>query len=291
MKYIWTLVFLICGCLLSYMGLQMTNRDRLVKPLNDTSSVKQLNQHTWPTLTLLTEHSPPGGYLDDSGQLAGKTVELMRILAERLGEKTNIELLPWARALELAKTQTNIGLFETIQSERRKDWFQWVGPLKIYDISLYARKDKISANVTVNNISKKLIACATRGSTYVTILEDLGFKAGTNLVETVTEDNCAKLMLQGKVDLAPYNERSIEDLAKQFDPQIKIVPVLSLSQITLYLAFSKDIDPQRVALWQHALEQSYRDGTMRRLYTGTYNEKQIKGLEDFSIKQRLEASD
>jgi polar amino acid transport system substrate-binding protein len=55
--------------------------------------------------------------------------------------------------------------------------------------------------------------------------------------------------------------------------------VLPLSQISLYLAFSKDNSEERVGQWQQALEQSYRDGKMRKLYTGTYNEKLISRLE------------
>ena len=284
MKYIWAIVFLICSTLPAYLSLDLFNSNKHIQTTKTLAVENLVNQHIWPSLTLLTEHSPPGGYLDDSGQVAGNTVELLRILSERLGEKTNIELLPWARALELAKTQTDIGLFETIRSAEREDWFHWVGPLKIYDIALYARQGKMSAPLTKQNINNKLIACANRGSSYVKYLEDLGFRIGINLVQTVNEDNCAKLMIQGKVDVAPYNERSIEDLASQLDPQIKLMPVFPLSQISLYLAFSKDVDTKRVQQWQQALEQSYRDGTMRRLYTGTYNEKQIKRLEDIVKK-------
>ncbi|KXI29432.1 substrate-binding periplasmic protein [Paraglaciecola hydrolytica] len=284
MKYIWAIVFLICSTLPAYLSLDLFNSNEHTQTKQTLVVENLVNQQIWPSLTLLTEHSPPGGYLDDSGKVAGNTVELLRILSERLGEKTNIELLPWARALELAKTQTNIGLFETIRSAEREDWFHWVGPLKIYDIALYARQGKMSAPLTKQNINNKLIACANRGSSYVKYLEDLGFRIGINLVQTVNEDNCAKLMIQGKVDVAPYNERSIEDLASQLDPQIKLMPVFPLSQISLYLAFSKDVDTKRVQQWQQALEQSYRDGTMRRLYTGTYNEKQIKRLEDIVKK-------
>jgi polar amino acid transport system substrate-binding protein len=68
-------------------------------------------------------------------------------------------------------------------------------------------------------------------------------------------------------------------MAKKLDPQITLIPVLPLSQISLYLAFSKDISEERISQWQQALEQSYRDGTMRKLYTGTYNEKLISRLE------------
>jgi polar amino acid transport system substrate-binding protein len=278
MKTIWIIVFIFCISLFTYLGLGL-NFESPKPSLRDQADLHNTRAPNTSSLTILTEHSPPGAYLDASGQIQGKTVELIKIISQRLGEKTSVDVLAWARALELAKTQTNMGLFETIKSEERKDWFYWVGPLKIYDIALYGREDNITLALSHKIIATKLVACANRGSSYVDYLQELGFKIGRNLVLTVNEDNCGKLMIQGKVDLAPYNEQSIEAMAKKLDPQITLIPVLPLSQISLYLAFSKDISEERISQWQQALEQSYRDGTMRKLYTGTYNEKLISRLE------------
>jgi polar amino acid transport system substrate-binding protein len=279
MKMLWIIVFIFCISLFTYLGLELNSE----APQPSLSVQPDLDNTRAPNnksrLTLLTEHSPPGAYLDASGHIQGKTVELIEIISQRLGEKTSVDILPWARALKLAKTQTNMGLFETIKSEERKDWFHWVGPLKIYDIALYGREDNITLPLSHNIIVTTLVACANRGSSYVDYLQELGFKIGRNLVLTVNEDNCGKLMIQGKVDLAPYNEQSIETMATKLDQQITLIPVLPLSQISLYLAFSKDISEERVGQWQQALEQSYRDGTMRKLYSGTYNEKLISRLE------------
>lgn len=282
MKYVWALIFFIACLLLFYLHNQVNGNVVAPEIRANTDNSQMPSSPTWPHLTLLTEHSPPGEYLDENGHVAGKTVELLHILSQRLGEKVNIELLPWARALELAKNGSNMALFETIQSDERKNWFHWVGPLKIYDISLYARADKISGALEPSAISPKLIACATRGSSYVEMLENLGFQTGINLVQTITDDNCARLMIQGKVDVAPCNERSLEELARAIAPDTQLIPVMPLKQMTLYLAFSHDVDRQRVALWQQALETSYRDGTMRELYSGTYNEKLIQRLEAFA---------
>src|SRR5690606_9094868 len=76
----------------------------------------QANSDTAAPLRFLTEHNPPGQYLDQHGQASGVTVELIRILQQRLNEHGTIELLPWARAFEIARTQPNIALFETARS-------------------------------------------------------------------------------------------------------------------------------------------------------------------------------
>lgn len=233
-------------------------------------------------LSMITEQSPPGGYLDANGKVTGATVDLVRILGERLNENISIDVLPWARALEMAKKQSNIGLFETIRSTQRESWFQWVGPLKIYQISLYGRSNTTHHKITPEELPGRLVACANRGSDYVNQIESLGFKQGINLVLTVNEDNCAHLMLQGKVDLAPYNENSILEFSKTLGLDTEVIPVLPLGEVRLYLAFSKDVAGQRVLKWQQALEKSYTDGTMRSLYEGIYSEKQIRRLENIA---------
>jgi polar amino acid transport system substrate-binding protein len=251
-----------------------------VKP--DTQLITYVDRPS-QQISLITEQSPPGGYLGKKGNVEGVTVELLRIISQRLNENTKFYLFPWARAFEMAKSEPNIGLFETIRSAEREPLFQWVGPLKIYHISLYARSSKLTQSFDPSQLPGRWIACANRGSEYVSKIESLGFQQGKNLVLTVNEDNCAKLMLQGRVDLAPYNENSIEAFSKALDMDTSVIPVLPLGEVKLYLAFSKDVEPNRVSRWQTALEKSYSDGTMRTLYQGVYSELQIKRLENSII--------
>ena len=58
--------------------------------------------------------------------------------------------------------------------------------------------------------------------------------------------------------------------------------MVCVDEVALYLAFSVDHDDGYIQRWQQALETSYRDGAMRRLYTGVYPEQMIKRLERFA---------
>ena len=229
------------------------------------------------SLKFFTEHSPPGEYLDQDGQVKGATVELIRILQQRLQDEGPIEIYPWARAMQLASQEPYSVLFETVRNELREDKFQWVGPLKIHQITLYSRS---SAR---NNADKRQIACDYRDSAVLNQIRQLGYAEHRNLIVTTRAGECDELLLKGRVDLIALNPLVVQSLNQQLAVQqdsLKAVQQLSFSR--LYLAFSPKIAPERVARWQQALMQSYRDGTMRRLYHNIYSEAMIQQLEQLA---------
>ena len=238
-------------------------------------------------LNLYTEHSPPGEYLNAQGEVAGVTVDLIRLLLQRIDQSATIELLPWARALELAKTQPNSGLFETVRNPEREALFKWVGPLKMHSIGLYGRSDIFKGSHINPAASNKYLACHYRDSVYVNYLKRLGFTEGRNLILTVNHGDCFKLLRRGRVQLVVLNEAGFSE--RQLEIQQsgqQLVMLQQLTEVQLYLAFSRDIDDSTIARWQQMLEDSYLDGSMRRLYQGVYPEQMIARLEQFaSAKQ------
>ncbi len=235
-------------------------------------------------LRLLTEHSPPGEYLDDDGKVTGATVALIRLLQHRLGEPGNIELLPWARAFDMAKAGPDIALFETTRSTAREPLFKWVGPLKHYRIMLYGRADRIATNAAI--LPSRLVACEYRNSALVDELTRLGFILEQNLMLTRQAGDCFDMLLRGRVDVTTMNDNNFLEQSTEFASQgVPLVAVMPVTDIKLYLAFSLDVDNARVARWQAALEQSYLDGSMRALYQGIYPEQVIARLEAFAAEQ------
>ncbi|WP_019675532.1 substrate-binding periplasmic protein [Arsukibacterium perlucidum] len=239
-------------------------------------------------LNLYTEHSPPGEYLNAQGEVAGVTVDLIRLLLQRLDQPATIELLPWARALELAKTQPNSGLFETVRNPEREALFKWVGPLKMHSIGLYGLSDFFPGGNFSPGINSRHLACVYRESVHVKYLQRMGFNDGRNLILTVNHGDCFKLLRRGRVHLVVLNEAAFSELQlemQQSDQQL--VMLQQLTEVQLYLAFSRDIDDSTIARWQRVLEDSYLDGSMRRLYQGLYPEQMIARLEQFaSAKQK-----
>lgn len=239
-------------------------------------------------LRLYTEHSPPGEFLDPKGEVAGVTVELIRLLLQRLDQPATIELLPWARAIELVQSQPNSGLFETVRNPERENRFKWVGPLKMHTIGLYGRTDVFKSNQVNFTANNKYLACEYRESVHVNHLKRLGFTEGRNLILTVNHGDCFNLLLRGRVHLVVLNEASVDERQLQMQQSgYDLVMLQPLSEVRLYLAFSLDADDTILARWQQVLEHSYLDGSMRRFYQGVYSEQMINRLEQFA-KARLD---
>jgi polar amino acid transport system substrate-binding protein len=237
-------------------------------------------------LHLLTEHNPPGEYLDPQGEIAGVTAELIRVLQQRLDEPGTMQLMPWGRALSIARTAENTALFETVRTAEREHWFKWVGPLKHYQISLYGLKERIGERPDLNALAANYTACSYRNSATVAELKQRGFIEGKTLVLTSKSGDCLEMLLLGRVDLTAVNELSLpEFISAVAAGGSQLVLVKYLSERKRYLAFSRDVTDQRIARWQQALEQSYRDGTMRKLYQPVYAEAIIQRLEDFAAQQ------
>lgn len=235
------------------------------------------------SLRFLTEHNPPGEYLNEQGEVSGVTVSLVRILQQRLNDPGDMELMPWGRALSIASAEPNIVLFETVRTAEREGWFKWVGPLKQYEMALYGLKQRVGSLPSNAALPGNYTACNYRNSATIDAIKALGFNEGSNLVLTSKSGDCLKMLLLGRVDLMAINELAVPGFsATAKKAGSELVKVQYLIERKRYLAFSRNVSDERIARWQAALEQSYLDGTMRQLYQPVYSEEIIRRLEDFA---------
>ncbi|SEH81431.1 polar amino acid transport system substrate-binding protein [Rheinheimera pacifica] len=238
-------------------------------------------------LRFLTEHNPPGEYLNEEGEVSGVTASLVRILQQRLNEPGDIELMPWGRALNIAKAGPNIVLFETVRTAERDPWFKWVGPLKHYQMALYGLKHRLGEISPLTVLPGNYIACNYRNSATIDEIKALGFTEGKNLILTSKSGDCLDMLLLGRADLMAVSELSAPEFsANAAAAGSQLVMLKYFSERRRYLAFSRNVSDERIARWQAALEQSYRDGTMRKLYQPVYSEQIIRRLEDFAAQPK-----
>ncbi|GAA0540457.1 transporter substrate-binding domain-containing protein [Rheinheimera aquimaris] len=234
-------------------------------------------------LRILTEHNPPAEYVDDTGRVTGVTVELVRLLQKRLNEPADIELMPWGRALNIARTGNSIMLFETVRTPEREAWFKWVGPVMLYNISLYGLKHRIGDDPADWALPGKYIACNYVNSITAQNLAELGFKDGKNLLLTSKSGDCLDMLLFERIDLIAVTEYALPEFRQRVAAAgYELVELKVLTKRKRYLAFSTDVEDERIASWQQALEQSYLDGTMRSLYQPVYSDALISRLEQFA---------
>merc|ERR1711879_76565 len=61
--------------------------------------------------------------------LSGISVDLVREIQKRIGNKKEIKVFPWNRGYNLTLEKKGYALFLTTRSKKRENLFKWVGPI------------------------------------------------------------------------------------------------------------------------------------------------------------------
>ncbi|WP_332879086.1 substrate-binding periplasmic protein [Massilia sp. S19_KUP03_FR1] len=216
-------------------------------------------------LTILTEHAPPVGMLEDghangAGNVVGSGSDKVRELMARAGVAYSIELQPWKRAYTAALTRADHCVFSTTRLPEREALFKWIGPIDRTEWLLLGRADRHYALTTLED-ARKLRIGTYNGDARDTFLRERGFN-----VDPAQDDltNPQKLLL-GRIDLWAASPRRGSMVLEQNGWTAKIVPVLSMKQVDLYLACHVSVPDALVARMNAAVEAMNRDGTMKKI--------------------------
>lgn len=229
-------------------------------------------------MKVVTEHSPPGEYLDENGRVTGATAELVRELMKRAGEAGDIIMLPWARGYRMAQKDSNVALFETARSKLREDQFKWVGPIKRITSGFFVRREDGVVIATLDDARVLKGICAYRGGSGGEQLQALGF---TNLEQPTRPAQCLDMLMHGRVDAWVTSDIGriplLADSAFSVD-DIELAYITSVRY--LYIALSLDTEDAKAELWQHTLDEMKLDGTLARHYQGIYPDEMIQALSE-----------
>ncbi|NRD73186.1 ABC transporter substrate-binding protein [Shewanella sp. VB17] len=214
-------------------------------------------------LRLLTEQWVPVSY-EKNGVNTGFAVELVNQLQIIIGSEQKVEVLPWARAMSIANSTPNVMLFATSINKARRKSFDFVGPIITSNISLYA---KANDNIELNDVSQLKTAGhigAYRGSIGASMLKELGLD---QLLISSFPTQSAKQLLRGRIRLWCQADIAVNSLLDEIGSNLDAIkPVLVISEISLYLAFSKGTQLSVIETWDNALTEYKRSGKFRRLY-------------------------
>ncbi|MDF1552630.1 MAG: transporter substrate-binding domain-containing protein [Deferrisomatales bacterium] len=201
-------------------------------------------------------------FVDPSGELRGVEqggrramyVELVREILELLGYPKNIEEFPLKRALFLAQNQPRHVLFNLNRTPEREDLFKWVGPIHAtasYFFENDTRRTGIKGIEDAKGVGK---ICVLRSNAHNRFLAERGFE---NLVMADSYDGCIKMLLLGRVDLAPLSTLSSANADEQ--RTLRNTGVLMMESQG-YIALSKDIPDAEVQRWQAAFDRIVASG-------------------------------
>ena len=210
-------------------------------------------------LRLLTEDAPPMSFMRD-GEASGFSVEVVRALLARTGDRGQIEMAPWTRAFHLAQQDEDIALFSTVRTPEREGKFQWVGPIVVGTTSFYSLKSRhLSIDTLQQAATSGPLALPKQWYTF----ETLGAKGFTNLYGVPSSKHMMTLLKHGRVNLIATEDLTLagELAAVDLKPQ-DVTAHVPFMRSAYYIAFSPQTSVVRVVRWQRALRQMHEDGSL-----------------------------
>ncbi|SMC26611.1 amino acid ABC transporter substrate-binding protein, PAAT family [Andreprevotia lacus DSM 23236] len=174
-------------------------------------------------LTFVTEDYPPFNMQVD-GEVSGIATELLAQALQRAGLQASFELMPWARALFLARSQPDTCVYSAVRTAERERFYRWIGPLVADEIKLFARADNPLRLNSAADASKFRVG-GYNGDAY----SDLAEKMGIPLERAASDVQNLLKLRAGRIDLWVAGSRVGPYRARLAGFQNGIKPVLTLA--------------------------------------------------------------
>lgn len=217
----------------------------------------------------MTEEYAPYNFTE-KGVHKGISVDVLIEIWKKTGlNKTekDIAMLPWARGYKLAQEQKDTCLFSMTITEERKNLFKFVGPICSSDTSIIANKSK-GLKINSTEDLKKLKIGTVREDVGEQLLVSAGLDINT-LDRTNSADLLVKKLDKGRMDAAAYGMQTVKYNMKTAGiDSSQYEEIYALKKGEMAFAFHKDTDPAIIDVFQKALDELKKDGTIDKIVNG-----------------------
>jgi polar amino acid transport system substrate-binding protein len=223
-----------------------------------------LNTVVAQEILFVGEEVPPLIVVDELNRKSGALVELAQALIDSTEIKANIAIIPWARAMEMARNDENVVLLSVLKTEFREAQFQWIGKVHEARAHLIALKHRPEAQVIKLDDAFSLRVGSVRGYGSANYLINKGFKEGTNLVLASNSEQMWGLLFNERVDVVLSNfETSLFEIKSAgFDP-LQVKDLVEIPELTHELQFATGhkTSAETVAILTQGLLTLKKNGT------------------------------
>ncbi|MBG6291189.1 MULTISPECIES: substrate-binding periplasmic protein [Pseudomonas] len=225
-----------------------------------------LNAGAWAgDYRVVTEEWAPYNYVEN-GQLTGMATDIVKAIMGLTGDDFAIELLPSMRTSLALQSQPKTIMFSMFRTPAREPLYKWVGPIVEESIHPYQLANARQPANTLSDLRGAPRITTRHAGLVPETLEAMGFD---NLDKRATGSPQLYLMLlAGRTDIIVGDtDAGVAYYSRQLGLSpgtLRQVPV-ELFRSTLYIAFSRDSDDQRVAAWSRALERLRESGELARI--------------------------
>lgn len=207
------------------------------------------------SLRVVTEDSYPVQYVEN-GQLKGKNATSINTALEMMEIDASIEVLPWARAYNMALSTPNVLIFSITRTPEREDLFIWGRAMTDLHYALYRHKDN-KQTVTDESVHQLDIAVIRHSATE----QYLSKHAFDHLHLVNNPVQMINMLNKQRVDAIPANETSLAAYCRKMAldcSNLEPFYRLKAPSTKLYYAFSKGTDPELIARFNKRFDQINR---------------------------------
>jgi len=200
-------------------------------------------------LRLISSEKMPYNYTTEQ-QFIGLTVDVVKdLLAPK---QPDIEVMPWPRAFEIARTTPNVLLFTMGKTKQRlAQGFQYIGPVSTRQLAFYTLQDEFAHLTNLAEIrQKKLVIVGLRGGWFSEQLRQQGIE----ILEVGDYHQGVLMLLRNRAHLWVSTDLEAQMHLKQTGEDATLKIALRMQCAENYLALSPGSDAK---LYQR-LQQDYR---------------------------------
>ena len=207
-------------------------------------------------LKVLTEDLPPYQVVREQQVVAGSAYLQVDAILRGAGLPCRTEVLPWARAFELARTEPNTLIYSIARLPAREHLFIWLAPLINADYRYYSADSAVIEQIQQGKSPQDFVAVAVAGSMIDSTLQQIGFVPDQNLIQ-VKDINAQWKML--RIRRAQLTLAFAPDFKALADPKVGQTQFYAsrqvVRQIQLYLAAHPQTDPALTNQLKAAIEK------------------------------------
>ncbi|MCA1916340.1 ABC transporter substrate-binding protein [Methanospirillum hungatei] len=217
------------------------------------------------SLVLYTEEQPPFNYINEHGQLSGRSTEIVKEIMRRLGVKYPIHMVPWAEGYRTVITTPNTAIYSIIMTHERESMFKWVGPIADLEYSFFSRSDNQLNNTSLESFKHCGKIAVVSNDAREWYLTAQGFD---NILSLDSDAACIHALAEKKADFwlgtkdiyAQNVKRSIWQNMPEFQIIEGNVPLQRV-----YIGFNRKTPDSVIKSWQETLDGMKDDGTYDRI--------------------------
>ncbi|WP_230425762.1 substrate-binding periplasmic protein [Spartinivicinus ruber] len=213
------------------------------------------------SLLVVTENWRPFNYMEN-GELKGVSTKIMKAVLKQAKLSYTIQILPWARAYQLAQTRPNCIIYTIVRIPSREKLFKWVRPLgKGGTTYLYRLTENYQVAPTNLEQAKQYSIATNFNSMDYVWLKNNGF---SRIESPPTLKSAINMLHQGHVDLLAFNNISfvLEFKNAGFDPS-NVMAVMPLFTTPYYVAASLATSDEIIIQLQEAYDSLLRNNQIQ----------------------------